>query len=75
MYCSGTAYCRQVGNGFCQGTLPPCASKSNELAATDSQQLKQAIALVRQFARSIPASEGYCRFQEYLNHVEQRACV
>ena len=28
MYCSGTSYCRQVGNGFCQGTRPPCATEN-----------------------------------------------
>jgi hypothetical protein len=50
-------------------------SKEVESQATDSQQLKQAIALIRQFARSKPAKSGYCKFQEYLNLIEQQACV
>ena len=42
---------------------------------TDVQQLKQSIALVRQFAKSIPAHQGYCIFNDYLDNIERHACI
>jgi hypothetical protein len=57
-------------------TIPGiAASKTEELAATDSQQLKQAIALVRDASKHTAALPGYRKFHMYLNYIEQRACV
>jgi hypothetical protein len=36
-----------------------------------AQQLKQAIALVRSKSKTLPACNGYCKFHEYLNFIEE----
>jgi hypothetical protein len=51
-------------------------SKSEELAATVSQQLKQAIALVREAGEKfIPLMESRYTMYSCLDAIEQRACV
>jgi hypothetical protein len=54
---------------------PHCASESKESQSTDTQQLKQAIALVRKEAITFASTTLYNQLDGALVMVEQHACV
>jgi hypothetical protein len=56
-------------------TVEERASKSSELAATDNQQLKQAIALIRECSNGLSFTFPKNDLESYLKFIEQHACV